>query len=71
MPNWAVQSYLKIGYVQGMRLGKEGLFGELYAVTHMEAAQTAYMQDFLETVRTVSFNRLPGLIPLAIREKEF
>ena len=71
MPNWAVQSYLKTGYVQGMRLGKEGLFGELYAVTHMEAAQTSYMQDFLETVRTVSFNRLPGLIPLSIRVDEF
>ncbi|MEQ1583045.1 MAG: LysR family transcriptional regulator [Candidatus Nitrotoga sp.] len=67
MPNWAVQSYLKTGYVQGMRLGKEGLFGELYAVTHVEAAQAAYMQDFLETVRTVSFNRLPGLIPLPVR----
>jgi LysR family transcriptional regulator for metE and metH len=70
MPNWAVQSYLKTGYVQGMRLGKKGLFGELYAVTHMEAAQAAYMQDFLETVRTVSFNRLPGLIPLMIRGDE-
>ncbi|CAH1082965.1 LysR family transcriptional regulator [Candidatus Nitrotoga sp. 1052] len=70
MPNWAVQSYLKTGYVQGMRLGKEGLFGELYAVTHVEAAQAAYMQDFLETVRTVSFNRLPGLIPLMIRGDE-
>jgi len=67
MPNWAVQNYLKTGYVQGIRLGKEGLFGELYAVTHLEAAQAAYMQDFLETVRTVSFNRLPGLMPLTIR----
>jgi hypothetical protein len=33
----------------------------------MEAAQAVYVQDFLETVRTVSFNRLPGLIPLSIR----
>lgn len=71
MPNWAVQNYLKTGYVQGIRLGKEGLFGELYAVTHKEAAQAAYMQDFLETVRTVSFNRLPGLIPLTIRGDKF
>ena len=65
MPNWAVQGYLKMGYVQGLRLGKEGLFGELYAVTHGEAAKTAYMQDFLETVRSVSFSTLPGLIPLS------
>ncbi len=65
MPNWAVQGYLKTGYVQGLRLGKEGLFSELYAVTHGDAAKAAYMQDFLETVRAVSFNTLPGLIPLS------
>jgi len=47
------------------------LFGELYAVTHLEAAQAPYMQDFLETVRTVSFNRLRGLMPLMIRGDEF
>lgn len=69
MPSWAVQGYLKTGYVQGMRLGKEGLFGELYAVTHAEAARAAYMQDFLETVRTVSFNTLPGLMPLSTAGK--
>ena len=66
MPNWAVQGYLQTGYVQGKRIGKNGLFGELYAVTLRETAQAAYMQDFLETVRTVSFNRLPGLMPLSI-----
>ena len=64
LPNWAVQSYLQTGYVLGKRIGKNGLFGELYAVTHPAAAQAAYMQDFVHTLRTVSFNRLPGLIPL-------
>jgi hypothetical protein len=33
------------------------------------SAQAAYMQDFLETVRTVSFNRFPGLIPLSIKAR--
>lgn len=70
MPNWAVQGYLQTGYVQGKRIGKKGLFGELYAVTLPEAGQAAYMQDFLETVRTVSFNRLPGLMPLSVRNGE-
>lgn len=64
LPGWAVQSYLQTGYVLGKRIGKKGLFGELYAVSHPETAQAAYMQDFLETVRAVSFNRLPGLLPL-------
>lgn len=66
MPNWAVQSYLQTGYVLGKRIGKQGLFGELYAVTHQEMSTSAYIQDFLSTVRTVSFNRLPGLLPLTI-----
>ncbi len=64
MPEWAVQSYLQTGYVLGKRLGKKGLRGELYAVTGDAVTRAAYMQDFLQTLRTISFNRLPGLIPL-------
>lgn len=65
MPIWAVQSYLQSNYVLGKRIGKNGLFGKLYAVTSPEMAKAAYMQDFLETVRSISFNHLPGLIPLS------
>jgi LysR family transcriptional regulator for metE and metH len=65
LPEWAVQSYLKTNYVLGKRLGKNGLRGELYAVTGEAITRTAYMQDFLQTLRTDGFNRLPGLIPLA------
>jgi LysR family transcriptional regulator for metE and metH len=64
LPEWAVQGYLNSKYVLGKRLGKKGLRGELYAVTGVAITQTAYMQDFLQTLRTVSFSRLPGLIPL-------
>lgn len=65
LPQWAVQGYLNSNYVRGKRLGKKGLRGELYAVTATANTQAAYMQDFLQTLRTVSFKRLPGLIPLA------
>lgn len=64
LPEWAVQSYLNSKYVLGKRLGKKGLRGELYAVTGTAVTQAAYMQDFLQTLRMVSFKRLPGLIPL-------
>ena len=67
LPEWAVQSYLNSSYVLGKRLGKKGLRGELYAVTGTAITQAAYMQDFLRTLGTVSFNRLPGLIPLLKR----
>ncbi len=64
LPNWAVQSYLQTGYVLGKRLGKNGLFGELYAVTLPATGKSAYMQDFLKVLRDISFSRLPGLLPL-------
>ncbi|MGZ8966852.1 MAG: LysR family transcriptional regulator [Gallionella sp.] len=64
MPAWAVQSYLQTGYVVGKRIGKKGLRGELYAATNETAAQAAYIQDFVATLRSVSFNRLPGVVAL-------
>lgn len=64
MPAWAVESYLQTGYVVGKRIGKKGLRGELYAATNQSMAQAAYIQDFVATLRSVSFNRLPGVMPL-------
>ena len=64
LPEWAVQSYLQTGYVVGKRIGKNGLRGELYAVTSETVAQAAYIQDFVATLRTVSFKRLPGVVAL-------
>ncbi|MDH2918502.1 MAG: LysR family transcriptional regulator [Sideroxydans sp.] len=64
MPAWAVQSYLQTGYVVGKRIGKQGLRGELYAATNQAMAQAAYIQDFVATLRSVSFNRLPGVVAL-------
>jgi LysR family transcriptional regulator for metE and metH len=64
LPEWAVQSYLETGYVVGKRIGKNGLRGELYAATNPALARQAYMQDFLATLRQVSFQRLRGVVPL-------
>ncbi len=64
LPEWAVQSYLDTGYVVGKRIGKNGLRGELYAATSRALAEQAYMQDFMETLRAVSFKRLRGVVPL-------
>ncbi len=64
LPSWAVQSYLETGYVLGKQLGKHGLRGELYAVTSRHSGEAAYMKDFIDTVRAVSFKRLRNLLPL-------
>lgn len=64
LPGWAVQSYLETGYVLGKRIGKSGLRAELYAVTRQPLGELAYIKDFVDTVRTVSFKRLKNLLPL-------
>jgi LysR family transcriptional regulator for metE and metH len=69
LPNWTVHSYLETGYVVGKPIGKQELHGELYAATHPELAQAAYLQDFLATVRAVSFKRLSGLMPLKLKSE--
>jgi LysR family transcriptional regulator for metE and metH len=67
LPGWAVQSYLEAGYVLGKRIGKNGLRAELYAVTSEQFSELAYIKDFIETVRAVSFKRLKNLVPLQAR----
>ncbi|SME98343.1 LysR family transcriptional regulator [Pseudogulbenkiania subflava] len=61
LPFWAVKPYLERGYVVARPIGAAGLKSELYAALRENDAQSAYMQDFLATVRETSFATLPGL----------
>nr|WP_294866355.1 LysR family transcriptional regulator [uncultured Pseudogulbenkiania sp.] len=61
LPFWAVKPYLERGYVVARPIGAAGLNSELYAALREDDAQSAYMQDFLATVRETSFATLPGL----------
>ncbi|BAK75629.1 transcriptional regulator, LysR family [Pseudogulbenkiania sp. NH8B] len=61
LPFWAVKPYLERGYVVARPIGAAGLNSELYAALREGDAQSAYMQDFLATVRETSFATLPGL----------
>lgn len=64
LPNWTVQSYLERDYVLAKPIGKKGLWSALYAATTESAAASAFMLDFLDTVRSSSFRNLRGLQPL-------
>ncbi|EEG09321.1 LysR family transcriptional regulator [Pseudogulbenkiania ferrooxidans] len=64
LPFWAVKPYLERGYVVARPIGAAGLNSELYAALREDDAQSAYMQDFLATVRETSFATLPGLTVL-------
>ncbi|HRK79677.1 MAG TPA: LysR family transcriptional regulator, partial [Thiobacillus sp.] len=55
--------YLERGYVAARRIGKHGLWAELYAAVRAADAARAYVTDFIETVKRDSFARLPGIRP--------
>ena len=61
LPNWAITEYLQRGYVSARRLGRDGLFGTLYAAVREDMLEMPYMQDFLLTAKDISFATLEGV----------
>jgi LysR family transcriptional regulator for metE and metH len=64
LPGWTVQQYLDRDYVAWKPIGKTGLHTRLYAATTTVAARLTYMQEFLRTLREVSFSTLRRIQPL-------
>jgi len=61
MPGWAVQPFLDRDYVASKPIRKNGLFANLYAATSDTLAQAAYMKEFIDTMRRISFGSLKGI----------
>ena len=61
MPGWAVQSFLDRNYVASRPIRKNGLFANLYAATTEEVSKSAYMIEFLNTMRRISSSTLNGI----------
>ncbi|QXP84409.1 LysR family transcriptional regulator [Methylococcus sp. Mc7] len=68
LPHWTVQGYLEREYVLAKPIGETGLWSALYAATTEGMAQSAYMGDFLDIVRSSSFRNLRGLLPLTTED---
>ena len=64
LPGWTVQPYLDRKYLAWRPVGKTGLRSRLYAATTETASSQAFMQDFLRTMREVSFATLERIEPL-------
>jgi LysR family transcriptional regulator for metE and metH len=64
LPSWAVTNYLRYGYVIARRIGKNGLWSNLYGVTTKEVARQSFIRDFLDTARRECFAKLNGLVPV-------
>jgi len=63
LPDWALAEYLESGSVIARPLGKEGLHGTLFAAVRENERSLAWMEEFLDTARQVSFERLRGIRP--------
>jgi LysR family transcriptional regulator for metE and metH len=61
MPRWAVQPFLDREYVVARPIGKKGLESALYAATTDSLAKVAWMSDFHQIMRRVSFASLQGI----------
>jgi LysR family transcriptional regulator for metE and metH len=64
LPSWGIVNYLEYEYVIARRIGKTGLWSNLYAAASTDLAQQTYVRDFIETARNECFAKLEGLVPL-------
>ncbi len=58
LPGWTVQPYLERDYVTAKRIGKNGLFSNLYAAISEESSRFVYMQEFIFITRRTCEERL-------------
>ncbi|MCB5195541.1 LysR family transcriptional regulator [Deefgea salmonis] len=61
LPRWSVQHYLERGYVVAKPITQQGLTSELYAAMPSERSHSVYLADFVEIMRNVSVQTLPGV----------
>ncbi len=65
LPNWAIKKYVDYDYVIARRIGKQGLWSNLFGATTTKAAGQPYIHDFLETTQRTCFATLDGIVPVA------
>ncbi len=64
LPSWGISNHLRYGYVVARRIGKKGLWNDLYGVTTERVARHPFIRDFLDTARRECFAKLDGLMPV-------
>lgn len=63
LPNWGIKNYVDYEYVIARRIGREGLWSDLYLATTTEMARQPYLRDFLESAKRTCFASLDGVLP--------
>jgi LysR family transcriptional regulator for metE and metH len=62
LPNWGIKNYVDYKYVIARRVGKNGLWSNLYGATTREMAEQAFLRDFLEMAKRECFAKLDGVV---------
>lgn len=65
LPNWAIKKYVDYDYVIARRIGKQGLWSNLFGATTAKTADQPFVHDFLETTQRTCFATLDGIVPVA------
>jgi LysR family transcriptional regulator for metE and metH len=61
LPNWALKEYVDQDYIATVKLGKLGLWSNLYFAMREESAQSVYIKEFIKLAREVCFATLDGV----------
>jgi LysR family transcriptional regulator, regulator for metE and metH len=61
LPNWGVKNYVDHDYVLAKRIGRRGLWSELYATALKASADKPHFEDFVGIVRTTCQAELDGI----------
>jgi LysR family transcriptional regulator for metE and metH len=64
LPSWGIKNYVDDEHVIGKRIGKNGLWCNLYGATTTDMARQPFAQDFLQIVRRECFSKLDGVVPV-------
>jgi len=64
LPNWGIADYVNREQVLGRRVGRNGLWSDLYAATRKTLTREAYLEDFITTARRECFATLRGIVPI-------
>jgi len=64
LPNWGIANYIDRQQIIGRRIGRRGLWSDLYAAVPRTLTGEAHIEDFIATARRECFSTLDGIVPI-------
>jgi LysR family transcriptional regulator for metE and metH len=61
LPNWGVKNYVELDYVAAKRIGRTGLWSDLYAVVPRALAAKPHVAEFVSIIRNECASSLDGI----------